>query len=427
MKKIKIIIVGAGLRGFAYADFALAHKEMYEVVAVAEPVKERREKMQRLHHIPDDKCFHDWKPLLALPKFADLAVISTMDDLHFEPCMEAIEKKYDILLEKPMAPRPKECLEIARAAEKNGVRIVVCHVLRFARFFEKLKELIVSGRVGKIATVVHTEGVGNIHQSHSFVRGNWKNSVESAPMILAKSCHDTDIIQWLVGKKCVKVQSFGSLSYFNRENKPKNSPERCIDGCPYADTCYYNAVELYLKDEDNSWFRTAATMKTNPTNEDVEKALRETEYGKCVYSCSNDVVDHQVVNMEFETGITASFTMSAFNKGGRQIRIMGTKGELYGDMENNYVSLYRFDTKETEKIMISDSVSKQDLTGGHSGGDAGLMEELYQYLTDSYHGFSICEISETCDNHFISFAAEKSRVDGGRVVDVKEYEESFSV
>lgn len=295
--------------------------------------------------------------------------------------MRAIEQKYDILLEKPMAPYPEQCLEIARSAEKNGVRIVVCHVLRFSDFFKKLKELILQGKAGKIATLQHTEGVGNVHQSHSFVRGNWKNSEESAPMILAKSCHDMDIIQWLIGGKCTKIQSFDSLSYFTLENKPEHFPERCIDGCPYDDTCYYNAVELYLKDETNDWFRRTATMMPNPTNEEVEKALHETDYGKCVYNCNNNVVDHQIVNMEFESGITASFTMSAFNKGGRRLRIMGTKGELFGDLDDNYVSFYDFSTKETEKIPISETVTNQDLTGGHSGGDEGLMSELYKYLT----------------------------------------------
>lgn len=425
MDKLKMIVIGAGLRGFTYTKFAVEHPDMYEVVAVAEPVKARREEMKKQHNIPDDMCFEDWNELLDKPKFADIVLISTMDKGHYMPCLRAIEQKYDILLEKPVSPSPKECADIAAAAEKNGVRIVVCHVLRYTKFFKKFKELIVGGKVGKIATIEHTEGVGNVHQSHSFVRGNWSNSEESSPMILQKSCHDMDILQWLIDKKCTKVQSFGSLSYFNYANKPKGSPERCIEGCPYADTCYYDAVRLYLEDENNSWFRNAATKMQNPTNADVEKALRETDYGKCVYSCDNNVVDHQVVNLEFEGGITASFTMSAYNKGGRSIRIMGTEGELYGNAEDNFINFYSFATKETEKIEIS--ISDEELKADHGGGDSEIMVELYKYLTGNYNGFSISSIGVSCSSHLIAFAAEKSRTEGGETINMDEYEKSIAI
>lgn len=426
MKKITMLVIGAGGRGTTYAKFALEHPDMFQVVGVAEPIKERREKMQKEHNIPDEMCFDDWKPILDLPKCADMVVISTMDELHYEPCLKAIEKKYAILLEKPMAQSPQECFEIAKSAEENNVKIVVCHVLRFTEFFKKIKEIILSGKLGKIATVQHSEGVGNLHQSHSYVRGNWKNSIESAPMILTKSCHDTDIIQWLVGEKCKKIQSFGSLLYFNRENKPEGSPERCIDGCPYGETCYYNSVKLYLEDEKNDWFRGAATMLPNPTNADVEKALRETEYGKCVYNCSNDVVDHQVVNMLFEGGISSTFTMSAYNMGGRDIRIMGTKGELIGNAGDDHVKFFNFATRETEIIHVTDKTTNQDITGGHGGGDTGIMFELHKYLTEDYDGFSICDIGTTCDNHLIAFMAEKSRINEGTTIDIEKYKKELS-
>ncbi len=416
-----VILIGAGLRGIAYTDFALEHKDKYKVVAVAEPVEARRESMKKLHKIPDNMCFESWEELLDMPKIADLAMICTMDKGHFEPCMKAIERKYDILLEKPMSPDPKECIAMTEAAKRNNIKILVCHVLRFAPFFKALKGMILDGKIGDVMNIEHAEDVGNLHQSHSFVRGNWSNSKESSPMILQKSCHDMDILQWLVGKKCVKVQSFGSLSHFNGKNKPEGSPERCIDGCPYGETCFYNAVKLYLEDETNDWFRDAATKKSKPTNEEVEKALKETDYGKCVYSCNNDVVDHQVVNLEFEDGEVASFTMSAFNKGTRKIRIMGTKGVLSGDAEEPVISFYNFATGETEEIRYTDATTAQNITGGHGGADTMIMYELYDYLTDNYDSYSICSIDDTCDNHLIAFAAEESRKNGGKTIDLSEF------
>ncbi len=419
------ILIGAGDRGKRYTDYALANKDKYKVVAVAEPVKGRRENMQKLHNIPDEMCFESWEEILDMPKLADLAIICTMDKDHYAPCMKAIERKYDILLEKPMSPDPKECTEIAEAAEKNGVKIIVCHVLRFGLFFKTLKGMILDGKIGDVINIQHAEHVGNVHQSHSFVRGNWGNTEESAPMILAKSCHDMDILQWLVGKKCTKVQSFGSLSHFNRANKPEGSPERCIEGCPYGESCFYNSVKLYLEDKSNDWFRGAATKKVKPSDAEVEKALWETQYGKCVYSCNNDVVDHQVVNLEFEGGAVVSFTMSAFNKGTREIRIMGTKGMLMGDFEDTYVTFYDFATRTTEKIEYISQAQAQDITGGHGGADELIMEELYDYLTDNYNSYSICSIDDTCDNHLIAFAAEESRVNGGKTIDFAEYKKQI--
>ncbi len=423
---IKVILIGAGIRGFSYVREMSKLEGKYEVVGVAEPVKNRRDEVQKMFNIPDEMCFESWEPLLELPKCADLAVIATMDREHFEPAMKAIELGYDILLEKPISPSPSECIALKEAAEKHNTKIVVCFVLRYAAFFMALKKFILDGKLGKVVNIVHVEGVGNRHQSHSFVRGNWKNSKESSFMLLQKSSHDMDILQWLIDEKCTKVQSFGSLSYFNRENKPEGSPERCIDGCPYADSCYYNSVKLYLDDKENEWFRSAAAKTAyNPDDEAVEKALRETEYGKCVYNCNNDVVDHQVVNLEYANGVTASFTMSAFNKGGRSIRIMGTKGELSGVDGQNVITFYNFETKETEEFKYSDLLPVSDITGGHGGGDSKIIEELADYLNGEYTGYSITPFADSSDNHITTFAAEYSRVHGGQTVDIEEFKKQL--
>lgn len=421
MEKKKLIVIGCGARGKAYASIAKEMEGCFEVVAIAEPLKERREHLQKLWNLPEERCFSSWEPLLALPRLADAAVIATMDRDHTAPAMKAIEKGYHLLLEKPVSPVPEECFAIERAANLRGVEVLVCHVLRYTPFFRAVKRVIDSGMLGEVVNIQHTEGVGNLHQSHSFVRGNWKNSQESSFMLLQKSCHDMDILAWLVGKPCLRAQSFGSLTYFREENAPKGAPERCMDGCPVGESCRFNAVRLYLDDKKNGWFRGAATRMPSPTDADVEHALRTTEYGKCVFRCSNDVVDHQVVNLEFEGGVTASFTMSAFCRGTRTIRVMGTEGELTAEMKNPMLGILRFGEKEYQEIPVSDMVTDDSIVGGHGGGDQGIMHAFYELLCGR-RASGVCDIGETCRNHMIAFAAERSRLEG-RVVCLSEYED----
>lgn len=420
MKKIKIAIMGCGARGnSAYGVIASTLPDMYEVVAIAEPIMERREIMQKRHNIPEEMCFSHWKDFAELPKCADAVIIAMQDYMHYQPAMTFINKGYDILLEKPIAPTPFQCEDIARAAEKNGTKILVCHVLRYTSFYKALKKLLLDGIIGEVRNITHTEAVGNEHQSHSFVRGNWRNSKETSPMILAKSCHDTDLIQWLMGSRCKKVQSFGELSYFNREHAPEGCADRCTDGCKYLDTCPYSAIKIYC--DKSKWYRNVAFTTPNPTNEEIMEALITGPYGRCVFKCDNDVVDHQTLNMQFENGATATFTMSAFNEGGRYTRIMGTKGELFANMGDDHIDVFTFADRKHTQHKIDDVCRDISIAGGHGGGDSGIMIAFYELLTDSYKGFSICEIGISSENHLISFAAEHSRTNGGVTVDIEEF------
>lgn len=415
----KVILIGAGNRGQTYTSYM--QDERFQVVAVAEPIKERREFIRQRHNLPEDMCFTSWESLLEMPKFADLVIISTMDRDHFAPALAAIRKKYHLLLEKPVCPTPEECLLLRKAAQENGVKVLVCHVLRYTHFFGRLKQLIDEGYVGKIMCIEHNECVGNTHQSHSFVRGNWGNADRSSSMLLQKCCHDMDILQWLIGSKCTKVQSFGSLQYFREENAPEGAPDYCIDGCPHADTCCYNAVKLYMEDEKNLWFREAATQKKVPTNADVAHALHTTQYGKCVFKCDNNVVDRQVVNLEFESGALVTFNMCAFNEGGRFIRVMGTKGELIGDTQRDTIDYFCFQTRKRTQIPImATGALGNTIAEGHGGGDAGIVNILCRYLTEDYSGDLLSEIGTSVDNHMIVFAAEKSRLEG-TVVNIPQY------
>ena len=420
MKKIKMILIGAGDRGTTYANLGAESCPEFELVGVADPDPVRRNYIKEKFHLPESACHESWETLLAEPKHADAAIIATQDRMHYEPAMKAISLGYHLLLEKPVAPTPEQCLRISEAAKEKGVQAVVCHVLRFTPFFRLLKQIVDEGRIGKIVNIVHVEEVGNVHQSHSFVRGNWRNSKTSAPMILAKSCHDIDILQWLLGEKCTRVQSFGSLSYFRRENMPEGAPEYCYQGCPAGDTCPYNSQIVYQK---RRMFTTTATRKHTPTEEDIRKAITETDYGRCVFQSDNNVVDHQVVNLEYEDGATVSFTMSAFNKGGRKIRIMGTKGEINAEMSWDHVDLFDFLTRTTTQIKIADAIRDETINGGHGGGDRGIIRTFCAYLTGNYHGNTITDIGTSVENHLTAFAAEEARLNGNTVAMKKFAEE----
>ncbi|MBQ9112636.1 MAG: Gfo/Idh/MocA family oxidoreductase [Clostridia bacterium] len=414
-----MILIGAGNRGTTYVRHGAESCPEFELVGVADPDPVRRNYIKDKFSLPDIACFDSWEKILDQPRMADAAIIATQDKMHVEPAMKAISLGYHLLLEKPAAPTPEECMKIAKAANEKGVEAVVCHVLRFTPFFRTLKQIIDEGRLGRIINVIHLEGVGHIHQSHSYVRGNWRNEAESTPMILAKSCHDIDIIQWLLGEKCTRVQSFGSLSYFKSENRPEGAPEYCYQGCPEEKQCPYSALKIYNK-EVNPSYVARATKKHDATEEDIRHTLTATNYGRCVFGCDNDVVDHQVVNLEYQSGATVSFTMSAFNEGGRRIHIMGTKGELRAAMSDEAVTLFEFETGKTTMIKVADAVLDEEITGGHGGGDRGIIRTFCSYLSGTYSGNSVTDISTSMENHYVTFAAEESRREGS-VISMEDY------
>jgi len=423
MEQLKVIVIGAGGRGSGYTNIMANYSDKFKVVGVAEPVDDRRNYIKEKHGCDEANCYTTWEHILTVPKFADIAIISTMDQLHLAPAMKALELGYDLLLEKPVSVNPEECGMIYKQAKKYGRKIMVCHVLRYTPFYMRLKKIIDDGILGKVISVEHVECVGNVHQSHSFVRGNWGNSGRSSFMLLQKCCHDLDILQWLLGKECSKIHSFGSLSYFKRENAPEGSPERCIEGCPEADTCPYNAVKLYYDDKKNDWFRRASTQKVAPTDEDVMEALKNTQYGKCVFKCDNDVVDHQTLNMEFADSTTVTMTMCAFTKGGRYTHLMSTKGELWAEMgaeDGKQFRFYDFATREITYLDAEIAVRGDSIVSGHGGGDEGIVNALYDYVTGAIGSEEVSEIGISCANHMLVFAAEESRLTG-KVIDAKEF------
>jgi len=411
MEQLSVIIIGLGNRGAKYALHMWEMPEKYKVVAIADPVPACREHVRKMFDLPDSACYEDWEEILAQPKMADVAVIAMSDHLHYVPALRAIEKGYHLLLEKPVAPTAQQCADIALAAERKGVQVLVCHVLRYTPFYGKIKELLMAGTIGQVISLDQVEAVGNVHFSHSFVRGKWHNEAESSPMLLAKSCHDLDIIQWLLDKPCTKVQSFGSLTHFTPENAPEGAPKRCADGgCPVGDTCPYNCVRHYYDEKKNhrrAIITNGISVSKEPTDEEVMEALRTRDYGLCVYQANNDVLDHQTVNMEFAGGATATLSVNAFNQGGRYIRIFGTKGEIYAFMADTEITVYTFEDKR--KWTVSVLKTEESIVGGHGGGDQGIIRELHAYLSGTYTGFRAADINTSVRNHLIGFAAEEAR------------------
>lgn len=406
MKPITAVVLGAGSRGEVYASYAKTYPEELQIVAVAEPKPDRRQLFAQNHDIPAERCFDSWQALLDQPKLADAAFVCTLDDEHMAPALKALEKGYHILLEKPMSNKEEECIAIEAAAARAGKTLAVCHVLRYTPFFQTIKGLIDGGEVGQVCAISQIENVAYWHQAHSFVRGNWRNSVETSPMILAKSCHDIDILLWLSGKNCKRVSSFGSLRHFTAENAPEGAPERCLDGCPHADSCLYYAPKLYLTGKTD-WPVDVLTTDLTPAG--IEKALKEGPYGRCVYHCDNDVVDRQVVNLELEDGVVCTFVMTAFTANCcRQLKVLGTLGQIQADMSTNEVWLHPFGGT-ARKIPVVEADS------GHGGGDYGLMRDFLRVLRDG--GESCSSAKQSLQSHLICFAAERSRVEG-RVVEL---------
>jgi len=413
---ITAALIGAGQRGAdAYASYALDYPEEVKFIAVADIDPVRRERFSQAHAIEAQYVFDSWEQLLAGPKLADAVLICTQDQMHFEPAIAALEKGYHVLLEKPMSPSPMECVLMGEAAEKYNRVFSICHVLRYTDFFATIKKLLTDGEIGRLISIQHTENVEHRHQAHSFVRGNWRNSETSSPMILAKSCHDMDIISWLVDSECTKVSSFGSLTHFRAESAPEGAPLRCLDGCPVSHECPYYAPRMYLERDDWVGVVLRNVVSNDPSDEGVLAALQEGPYGRCVYHCDNNVVDHQVVNLEFANEVTVAFTMCAFTQeGGRSVKLMGTHGQIRADMEKNVIEVTSFITRQTHTIDLD---APQN---GHGGGDHGIMRDFVQLVQTDGEKAGLTSACVSVQSHLMAFAAEKSRVEG-TVIHLNDY------
>lgn len=409
-KTVTAITLGAGSRGNVYGGYALKNPAELKIVGVAEPNEIRNARYCKKHSIESIHSFKTWEDVFKVPKFADAVIISTPDHLHYAPCIAALKAGYDILLEKPMAPTESECREMVALAKKTGRIVAVCHVLRYAPYFMKLKSMLDEKAVGELISVQHMEPIEHIHMSHSFVRGNWHDSKKTTPIILAKSCHDLDILRWLTGKQSEAITAMGNLKWFTEKNAPAGSTARCTDGCAAEATCPYSALKIYH--QRRTWLYVFDLPEEKEKQGDaILEYLKTTNYGRCVYRMENDQPDHYIVNIQFKDGVTANFSMEAFTPyGGRRTRIMGAMGFIEGDMDTFTHTDFR-----TGKVTKWDSKA-QDVenykSSGHGGGDYGLVHDWVRAIQKRDPNLLTTTFEVSLESHLMGFAAEKSRKSG---------------
>jgi len=422
--KMTVAIVGLGSRGKdTYAEATKLYSDKMEIVAIADIDSSKVDVVAKEYNIKAENCFSSAEELLEHDKLADVIFIATQDRQHVPQALVALKRGYHILLEKPISPLLDECRELVKVAKECNKLVVVCHVLRYTPIYSKLKEIIETGTIGDIATVLFLENVGYWHQAHSFVRGSWRDSNTTSPMILQKCCHDMDLLLWLTGKTCESISSFGSTYLFKKERAPKGSTNRCMDGCAVKETCPFDAEKIYLTNKKigimnghTAWPLDVLALK--PTVENIKEAIKTGPYGRCVYQCDNNVVDHQVVNLQMTDGSTISHTMTAFTTtGSRYGKFMGTKGEIVVDMSENTIKTTLFG----EKTDTIDVTKLSDDFSGHGGGDTKMVEEFIMAVMQGKEvGNKMTTVDRSVESHCCAMAAEKSRLENGAVISIQD-------
>lgn len=414
-KIFTVAIIGVGARGGnVYGKLMKNFPEKYKITHLCDIRHDRLDFYGKLFDVPHEQRYDNEEEFF-LQKRADVLVIATPDTCHIRHTLKAFDKGYDVLVEKPLTDNESECRELLEAQQKHGKKALVCHVLRYAPAYNKLYEIVNSGKLGKIMSINWTEPVGYWHQAHSYVRGNWRNTEVAAPMVLAKCCHDLDLIQWLAKSKCRTVSSVGSLDFFKPEGAPEGATERCVD-CPHKDTCPYSAYKIYME----KWIRNGRPSAMWPvdvvysepiTEEGLSDALENGPYGRCVFHCDNNVVDHQTVQMLFENGVTATLHMTGFTlMDSRRVTLYGTYGEVSMHNDKITVSVFGQPTEEIDTRTLLESAY------GHGGGDYMLISTLYDMLM----GNSALETSleASIESHLIGIKAEESRLSDGALINV---------
>lgn len=403
-----------------YLNLIAEQRGRFEIVAAADPVPKRVEAARNLGS-PDFLAFPTADDLLACDRLADIVIIATHDNYHYEPCVKAIEKGYHVLLEKPMTDGVRKLLHLERLAREKQVRVVVCHVLRYTSFYRHLKALLDAGTIGEVVSFIASEGIEPWHMAHSYVRGHWSRMEHATPTIVAKCCHDMDILHWLVGRLCTHVSSAGGLQVFTAANKPARAPAYCLQGCETADSCAYNAQQ-YITKYRATWLPQVLPHAASLSDSEVEEWLAKTPWGKCVYQSDNDAVDHQTLSLQFEGGAAGIFLMTAFASG-RHYEFHGTRGMLRAgsfyreQIGADIIVTQHFPHHET-RFTIEDEHPHPQYGGYHYGGDVGMIGQLYNLFTSNDDATS--SIQASVHSHVIAFAAEEARR-SGRVISLAEF------
>lgn len=399
-KPVTIVAIGAGNRTNKYLEYVKRNPDKVRLVGVVELNDIRRRNVAGRFELDDSQCFTDYRTFFQQLRVADAVMICTPEHMHFEPAMLAIEAGYHILLEKPIAQTLEECMAIGEAAKEKGVHVAVCHVLRHHPYFMKIKELVDSGTLGSIISINHRSSVGVDRSTHGFVRGMWRKEAVTNPMLISKCCHDIDFLLWLTKTRCRKLTSFGSLRWFKRANAPERAGERCFD-CAIEPRCPFSAIDLYQIRRD--WISNFDVPEGKTIDDVIEEQLQYGPYGRCVYCCDNDVVDHQIVSMEMESEVTINFSMDVFTlKDNRETHICLTEGEIDGD--ETTLRIKRFRGAVEEVYDFSDIVG----TPFHAGADLNLIADFVDALLEGREGLST-SIERSVESHRLCYEAERSR------------------
>lgn len=413
MKKINAVVMGFGDRGQIYASYAKKAPDKMQIVGCVDPDPVRLEKAKRIYGLKDENCFADPAAFYAREKFCDAVINATMDDLHVKTTLPLLEKGYDVLLEKPITSNPAELIALERAAKKSGCVLMICHVLRYAPFYLSIKRRLLAGDLGKIENIFCSENVGLPHMLSSYVRGKWSSeAVCGSGMLMAKCCHDLDLIVWLGGAKAEEIVSFGARSVFTAANKPEGAGTRCLVDCAVEPECPCSAKKLYV---DNDCFPFLVWANV-PGKDWSEVSLKEkiallqttSPFGVCAYA-DKDLVDHQTVLVRFENGVTATLNMTGGSaRAGREIHIVCERGEIEGFLESNEYLIRKYDARKAayaeEKILIT-----EDTSGAHSGGDLRLVADFAARVAGEPASVSCTSIEDSIAGHMLVIGAEKSR------------------
>jgi len=411
---IKIASIGLGSRGQVYMGGFSRHKDVaFTALCDIRPVM--LEHAGKKH--PDARQFGLDERFFAAGKLADWLIIATPDNCHYAHAKQALELGYNLICEKPVTANPAELDELCALAKSTNAIVLVCHVLRYAPFYSAVKQVIDSGALGEIVNITHEENVGYWHYAHSYVRGNWRNTTTAAPFLMAKCCHDFDLLHWLAGGiACEQVSAYGALTHFTRENMPEGAATHCLQNCPHVKTCIYSVERLYLKKlTPLFWGKgVAAGLPKAPDKEELRRILSNGQYGRCVYQSDNTVCDHHSVAMKFAGDMTATLSVSAFSFGfTRRTRIQGTKGELYGRDHAMRIHLHRLG--RLPKIM---RVPRGNLFSGHGGADQAFCDAAHEVMRGKpVDPENMTTIEQTRLTHRIVYAALES-IETGKTQEV---------
>ncbi len=434
-KPITAIIVGAGHRAMVYSQLALSKPELLKIVGVADPNPIRRKKAMETFGFSEDMCFESADELAKKGKLADAIINGTMDEIHIETSVPLLDLGYDMLLEKPFAVNDEQAISLRDCARKNNSKVMICHVLRYTPFYYSIKERIARGEIGDIINIQTTEHVSYHHLATSYVRGKWANSEKChTTMLLAKCCHDIDLMMWMMSEtKPVSISSFGNKYQFKPENAPEGAGNICMVDCPHVDTCFYSTKKMYIDHPDRWAFYVWDKLEhiENPTIEDKIALMKsDSPYARCVYKCDNNVVDHQSIVVNFESGATGTHNMvGGSSQSLRKIHVVGTKGEIFGNFEESKFTVLKInpspdahneecDIEEVDLNVTGDMVGAY---GGHGGGDERLAEDFVRFIKGETPSLACTSIFDSMVGHMSIYRADKSRENNGAPQDMNNW------